>query len=168
MSAHVQTRLNRRLVSPMRRRRNITAWFTGIIVIASVGLVYGLMRQNRWWNLNINATSVAIENRGDESVEIVSLSVDGLRRDVNQRLEAGAFTLLLGFYSEISPGGYLAFELVFKPGPSGTEQIFRHRAAVRHRAQQCDFKFVMRPEGMDIARSCPRGPTYDDQSLDLF
>jgi hypothetical protein len=144
-------------VTRMRRWRNITALFTTGVLMVAAGLDYFWWRQDDWWIKHVNKTSVAIENRTDESVEIVSLSVSGVRRHVNRPLAAGEFTLLLGFFAETTPSQRPEFELLFKRGQHDTTQVFYHRAAKQHIARECDYKLVIGPEGVGVTRSGDTG-----------
>jgi hypothetical protein len=143
----------------MRRRRNMTALFTTAVLVVTIGLIYSLIRQNEWWLTRINKTSLAIENRTDDRIEIVSVSIDGKRRGAT-RLAAGEFTMLLGFFTAFSPDGHLEFELVYRVGEAGAARIYRHRASKEAVASECDFKFIIGEEGIDAARSCPVQPPY--------
>ena len=134
--------------------------FTVAPLVVSAGLIYVLLLQHKWWVSSVNKTSVAIENRTDDSVDIVGVSVDGARRDINQRLEPGEFTMLLGFYTKFALGGHQEFELVFTLGAGHAAQTFRYRAAKDARQGECDVKFVIGPDGMKPTRSCPFQPPF--------
>jgi hypothetical protein len=137
----------------MRRWRNITALFTTAIVILAAGLFYFALRHDERWIKHVNKSSVAIENQTEAHVEIVSLTVGGERRAVDRGLEAGEFTLLLGFFKETKPSESLALELVFRRGATGAAELFRHGAPEQHVARECDFRLVILADGVEVARS---------------
>jgi hypothetical protein len=139
----------------MRRWLIGSALFTGAALIISVGLNRLFDDRISWWHYRVNKASVLVENRTDESVEIIRVSVGGKSRVVNSQIMPGEFTMLLGFYAEITPGHDQAVELLLRPPATGLTGTFHHRPAEPYKPSECDFKLVIGPGGIEAARSCP-------------
>jgi hypothetical protein len=131
-----------------------TALFTTMVLIISMGLNRLFDDRISWWHYRVNKASVLVENRTDESIEIVGLTVGGERRDVNRQLRPGEFTMLLGFYTETTPDADQAVELLLRPAATSMTGTFHHRPAKSHKPSECDFKLVIVPGGIEATRSC--------------